>query len=87
MHGWPVFFAISGFAIVCRDATVIIAPATSIAAASPVAPVKRGPIVAGFRIAYLLTMRSIDTGNLRVSRRGSRPPRLITAPIPENAGQ
>jgi hypothetical protein len=77
----------SGFAIVCRDATVTIAPAISITAANPVAPVKRGLIVAGFRIAYLLTMRSIDTGNPRVSRRGTHPPRLITVPIPENADQ
>jgi hypothetical protein len=56
VHGWPVFFAISEFAIVCRDAIMIIALAINITVAIRVAPVKPGLIVLGFSIADLLTV-------------------------------
>jgi hypothetical protein len=45
VHDWPVFFAMFEFAIVCRDATVIIAPAINTTVAIPVAPDKIALIV------------------------------------------
>jgi hypothetical protein len=65
VHGRPVVCAIFGFAIVCCDVTVIIAPAINITASIPADPDKITPIFFEFRIAELLTIASTDTDFLR----------------------
>jgi hypothetical protein len=61
VHGWPVFFAISEFAIICRDAIKIIALAINITVAIRVTPVKPGLIIFWFSIADPLTVAPIDS--------------------------
>jgi hypothetical protein len=61
VHGWPVLFAMSEFAIVCRDATVVIAPAINITIAVLVTPAKFALIAFGFCIADHLTIAPIHT--------------------------
>jgi hypothetical protein len=56
VHGWPVVCAIFGFAIVCRDVTVIIALTINITASVPADPDKATPIFFEYRIAELLTI-------------------------------
>jgi hypothetical protein len=55
-HGWPVFFAISELAIVCREATIIIATAINITVAVPTAADTIALIVFGFCIVDLLSI-------------------------------
>ena len=56
VHGWPVVCAIFGFAIACRDVTVIIALTINITASVPADPDKATPIFFEHRIAELLTI-------------------------------
>jgi hypothetical protein len=58
-QGWPVFFAMAGFAIDCPEVIMIIAPASSIADAVAAALAKTPCFVFGFRIVDLLTIQPI----------------------------
>lgn len=73
-HGWPVFFAISGLAIVCREATTIIAIAINITVAVPTAADTIALIAFGFCIVDLLSIvrgrtRGYVNGHFGVMRR------------------
>jgi hypothetical protein len=50
VQGWPVFFAMSEFAIACCDATVIVTIAINITIAIPATGVEIELILFGFRI-------------------------------------
>jgi hypothetical protein len=80
VHGCPVFFAISGFAMVCRDAIIIIALAIKITVAIRVAPVKPRRIVLRFSIADLLTVAPCLMPESRTAS-------LASIRLPENADQ
>jgi len=63
VHGWPVLFAIFGFAIAGRDVALTIAKMIKIAAAIPaVANTIVWPIVFFFGIEYSLGMHPLFPG-------------------------